>query len=278
MFLTDLAGNKSALSKSLTVTFAPDAPSAPVLAPASASGTAGSNVTNFTTNLVFTVATAGAKNTVELFRAPASAPASTTLVGTIVGPRFDHRSRSAPARHLHLHGAADRPVQHRQPAERASGRDDRHHGDGPDPGPARPELGFGDPGGQLTNVTGSLVFDVFGVSAGTTILLFQNNSQVNSLTTADAMGTATITGGAVAGITVNSGGAGYVFTPQVTISGGGGSGAAATAVLTNGVVTAVHHHHRRQWLYRGTDGHDRPPDRDGDGDGDDQQWHGRWRR
>ena len=39
----------------------------------------------------------------------------------------------------------------------------------------------------------------YGISAGTTVLLFNNSSQVDSLTTAAATATATITGGTVAG-------------------------------------------------------------------------------
>jgi uncharacterized repeat protein (TIGR01451 family)/fimbrial isopeptide formation D2 family protein len=49
--------------------------------------------------------------------------------------------------------------------------------------------------------------------------------------------TATISGGAVTAIAVNTGGSGYTSAPQVYILGGGGSGATATATITGGAVT-----------------------------------------
>lgn len=54
---------------------------------------------------------------------------------------------------------------------------------------------------------------------------------------AGATATATIAGGAVTGITGNSGGAGYTVAPTVTLTGGGGTGATATATVSRGVVT-----------------------------------------
>ena len=197
VFLTDLAGNKSALSKSLTVTFAPDAPSAPVLSSASDSGTPGSNITNVTTNLVFNVATAGASNTVELFRAPASAPTSTTLVGTSVGPgSITDPGPLLPGTYIYTAQQIDQfntvslpstPLNVTIVTQATA--------------PTRvrldPSSDSGTKGDNVTNVTGNLVFDVFGISAGTTVLLFNNNSQVGRLTTATATATATITGGTV---------------------------------------------------------------------------------
>jgi hypothetical protein len=44
--------------------------------------------------------------------------------------------------------------------------------------------------------------------------------------------------GAVAGVTVDDGGTGYV-TAAISFTGGGGSGAAATATVTSGVITAI---------------------------------------
>jgi hypothetical protein len=55
-----------------------------------------------------------------------------------------------------------------------------------------------------------------------------------------ATATATVSGGAVTAITLNSGGAGYAEAPSVYFSGGGGSGATATATINGaGAVTAV---------------------------------------
>ena len=225
------------------MTFAPDAPSAPVLSPASESGTSGSNVTSTTTNLVFTVATAGANNTVELFRAPASAPASTTLIpNTITGPgSITDPGPLLPGTYIYTARQID---QFNTISLPSAPLDVTIVTTATAPTRVRldPSSDSGTKGDNITNPgSGNLVFDVFGISAGTTVLLFENSSPVSMLTTADAMATATITGGTVSGIAVNTSqpGAGYVFTPTVTISGGGGSGAAATAVLTNGVVTAI---------------------------------------
>ena len=54
-----------------------------------------------------------------------------------------------------------------------------------------------------------------------------------------AAGVAAINGGAVASVTVSTGGSLYQSPPTVTFTGGGGNGAAATAVVSGGVVSAV---------------------------------------
>jgi len=56
---------------------------------------------------------------------------------------------------------------------------------------------------------------------------------------AGAAATATVSGGAVTGITVNSGGGGYHAAPIVSIYHADGTGATATATVTNGVITAI---------------------------------------
>lgn len=48
---------------------------------------------------------------------------------------------------------------------------------------------------------------------------------------------ATISGGVVNSLTVDTGGANYALTPSVVFSGGGGTGASATAVVSGGVIT-----------------------------------------
>jgi len=48
-----------------------------------------------------------------------------------------------------------------------------------------------------------------------------------------ATGTATISGGGVAGVAITDSGAGYTSAPAITFSGGGGSGATATATLSS---------------------------------------------
>ena len=215
-----------------------------MLSSASESGTPGSNVTSVFQNLVFTVATAGATNTVELFRARRvhpRVPRSSVRTWALVRSSMPVRSCLVPT--STRRGRSTRPtlLACRAPVNvtivTTATAPTRVRLD--------PSSQSGAPGSNVTNVTGSLVFDVFGISAGTTILLFENNSQVSQLTTADATATATVSGGMVSAITipVGDGGAGYVFTPLVTItpnpSTGPGSGATATAVLTNGVVTAI---------------------------------------
>jgi hypothetical protein len=59
-----------------------------------------------------------------------------------------------------------------------------------------------------------------------------------------ATATATVSGGAVTGITINNGGSGYTTVPTINFYGGesiinGGMKARATATLTNGVVTGI---------------------------------------
>ena len=51
--------------------------------------------------------------------------------------------------------------------------------------------------------------------------------------------TASISGGAVTGITVDTGGTGYNAAPPITIRSGGGTGATAHALVANGVVTSI---------------------------------------
>jgi hypothetical protein len=51
--------------------------------------------------------------------------------------------------------------------------------------------------------------------------------------------TATVSGGAVTGLTVTFGGSGYTAAPTVTLTGGGGSSATATAQIANGAVTGL---------------------------------------
>ena len=53
-----------------------------------------------------------------------------------------------------------------------------------------------------------------------------------------ATATATLTSGAVTGLTITNPGTGYT-TPVVTITGGGGTGATATATLTSGAITGL---------------------------------------
>jgi len=54
---------------------------------------------------------------------------------------------------------------------------------------------------------------------------------------AASAGTITVSGGAITGITVANGGAGYQTAPTILISGGVGTGATATATISGGVVT-----------------------------------------
>ncbi len=54
-----------------------------------------------------------------------------------------------------------------------------------------------------------------------------------------ATATATISGGAVTAIAVNTGGENYTIAPTVTITGGGGTGATATAAVSGGAVTTI---------------------------------------
>ena len=78
------------------------------------------------------------------------------------------------------------------------------------------------------------VFDVAQIVANASVILYRA-----PVASTPATATATTSGGTVTAITVNSGGAGYTFTPLVTLSGGGGSGATASATVTGGVVTAI---------------------------------------
>ena len=64
-------------------------------------------------------------------------------------------------------------------------------------------------------------------------------SNVTVVTFSAASLTASVSGGAVTGIAVNSGGTGYTGTPTVSITGGGGSGATATATMANGIITGI---------------------------------------
>lgn len=54
-----------------------------------------------------------------------------------------------------------------------------------------------------------------------------------------AAATASVTGGAVSGVTVTSGGSGFFVAPTVLFSGGGGTGATGTAHVSSGHVTSV---------------------------------------
>lgn len=54
-----------------------------------------------------------------------------------------------------------------------------------------------------------------------------------------ATATATVSGGVITNLTLNSGGTGYTNTPTISFSGGGGAGATATATVSQGTVTAV---------------------------------------
>ena len=56
---------------------------------------------------------------------------------------------------------------------------------------------------------------------------------------AGAIANATVSGGAVTGITVNNGGGGYHAAPTVSIFHADGTGATATASVTNGVITSI---------------------------------------
>ena len=56
---------------------------------------------------------------------------------------------------------------------------------------------------------------------------------------AGAIANATVSGGAVTGITVNNGGGGYHAAPTVSIFHADGTGATATATVTNGVITSI---------------------------------------
>jgi hypothetical protein len=56
---------------------------------------------------------------------------------------------------------------------------------------------------------------------------------------AKAFAQAKVSSGAVAGISVTNGGAGYTVPPAVTITGGGGTGATAAATIANRVVTRI---------------------------------------
>ena len=54
-----------------------------------------------------------------------------------------------------------------------------------------------------------------------------------------ATAVATVTAGFVSGITMTSGGSGYISEPSVTLSGGGGSGATAKAILSKDKVALI---------------------------------------
>lgn len=54
-----------------------------------------------------------------------------------------------------------------------------------------------------------------------------------------ATASATISGGAVVGVTITAGGSGYTTAPTVGFSGGGGTGATATASISAGAVVSV---------------------------------------
>lgn len=56
---------------------------------------------------------------------------------------------------------------------------------------------------------------------------------------AQAFATAQVVNGFVVGVTVSSGGSGYVTSPTVSITGGGGTNATAVSQISGGVVTAV---------------------------------------
>ncbi|HEY4012332.1 MAG TPA: chitobiase/beta-hexosaminidase C-terminal domain-containing protein [Polyangiaceae bacterium] len=56
---------------------------------------------------------------------------------------------------------------------------------------------------------------------------------------AQSTGIAGINAATVTSVNITNGGAGYVGTPLVTLSGGGGTGATATATLTGGAVTSI---------------------------------------
>lgn len=51
--------------------------------------------------------------------------------------------------------------------------------------------------------------------------------------------TAAVSGGAVTGVTVTNGGAGYLATPAISFTGGGGTGATAIATVSGGSITAI---------------------------------------
>lgn len=74
--------------------------------------------------------------------------------------------------------------------------------------------------------------------------IFHNRLQLDvrvgvGSTTGLATGTANMSGGAVASVTVDDGGSGYTTAPTVVFTGGGGTGAVATATLTSGAVSSV---------------------------------------
>ncbi len=54
-----------------------------------------------------------------------------------------------------------------------------------------------------------------------------------------AVATATVSRGAVTGVSLTSGGSGYTSAPPITLAGGGGSGATAVATIAGGVVTGI---------------------------------------
>ena len=54
-----------------------------------------------------------------------------------------------------------------------------------------------------------------------------------------ATGTASVSSGAVTGVSVGSGGTGYSSAPTVVFAGGGGTGAAGTAVIVGGAIVSV---------------------------------------
>ena len=154
------------------MTFSPDAPGAPVLDPSSDSGTKGDNVTNVTTQLLFNVSVATAGDTVELFR-------NGTLVGSRIGPgpiadpgpvqpdgvyvytaqQMDQSgtiSQPSPPLSVTIVTKASAPTQVRLNASSDSGTQ----------------------GDNVTNVTTNLQIDVFGVTAGATLILLRNGVPV----------------------------------------------------------------------------------------------------
>ena len=173
-FLTDLAGNKGALSKSLAVTFAPDPPGAPVLDPTSDSGNKGDNITNVTSGLLFNVSTATPGDTVELFR-------NGTLVGsrlgsgpiTDPGPLLSQGVYVYTAQQLDQFGTLSLPSAPLNVTILTKAT-------APTQIRLDPLSDSGVTGDGVTSVTSNLMIDVFGITAGSTVLLFRGGTQVAS--------------------------------------------------------------------------------------------------
>lgn len=103
-------------------------------------------------------------------------------------------------------------------------------------------MACGDASGLATAMTAAVPGDTItlvansGSQCSTTLSTLNLTVKTPAAPTAEAVLTATISGGAVTGCTITSGGTGYTIAPSVRIVGGGGSGATAHATISAGAV------------------------------------------